>query len=163
MPFCPQCGYEYEEGVTLCPDCDKTLVAEPPDDPQPTTAGWPPAEDIEGGAEMDEMNEEALVAVYESTDEALSDALLATLEDANIPVMEEFDRAPLGDGLDLGVLHGPYSRLMVPESYEERARKIVADYLEAYEHGDLALTEDEEDEPTTNGGIPDDLGDDEEE
>jgi hypothetical protein len=112
---------------------------------------------------MDDITEEPLVAIYESTDEALSDALLATIEEANIPVMEEFDRAPLGNGLDLGVLHGPFSRLMVPESYEERARKIVTDYLAAYDHGDLALTEDEEEEPTTNGGIPDDIGDEDDE
>src|SRR4030042_1563431 len=26
MPFCPQCGYEYEEKVKVCPDCEVKLV-----------------------------------------------------------------------------------------------------------------------------------------
>jgi uncharacterized Zn finger protein (UPF0148 family) len=26
MPVCPNCGYEYVEGVTFCPDCQEALV-----------------------------------------------------------------------------------------------------------------------------------------
>lgn len=26
MPFCPSCGYEYEEGIEKCPDCEVKLV-----------------------------------------------------------------------------------------------------------------------------------------
>ncbi|MFO8057333.1 MAG: DUF2007 domain-containing protein [bacterium] len=26
MPYCPSCGYEYEEGVEVCPDCRVELV-----------------------------------------------------------------------------------------------------------------------------------------
>jgi hypothetical protein len=28
MPVCPNCGYEYVEGVTICRDCGETLVSE---------------------------------------------------------------------------------------------------------------------------------------
>ncbi len=28
MPVCPNCSYEYVEGVTICPDCGETLVDE---------------------------------------------------------------------------------------------------------------------------------------
>ena len=28
MPFCPNCTYEYEEGIKKCPDCGTSLVNE---------------------------------------------------------------------------------------------------------------------------------------
>lgn len=30
MPFCPQCGYQYQEGIVLCPDCNEPLIAREP-------------------------------------------------------------------------------------------------------------------------------------
>jgi hypothetical protein len=32
MPFCPQCKYEYQTGVSTCPDCKKLLVDRLPDE-----------------------------------------------------------------------------------------------------------------------------------
>lgn len=28
MPYCPNCTYEYKEGIKVCPDCGTTLVEE---------------------------------------------------------------------------------------------------------------------------------------
>ena len=28
MPVCPHCEYEYVEGVTICPDCNSSLLAD---------------------------------------------------------------------------------------------------------------------------------------
>ncbi len=30
--FCPECGLDYEDGMTHCLDCDVNLVDEPEDD-----------------------------------------------------------------------------------------------------------------------------------
>lgn len=30
--FCPECGLDYEEGITHCLDCDLTLIADPEED-----------------------------------------------------------------------------------------------------------------------------------
>jgi transcription initiation factor TFIIIB Brf1 subunit/transcription initiation factor TFIIB len=35
VPFCPSCGVEYREGVTLCADCGVGLSEAPPPDAQP--------------------------------------------------------------------------------------------------------------------------------
>jgi len=31
MPFCPNCKYEYEQGVAICPDCGEDLVESLPE------------------------------------------------------------------------------------------------------------------------------------
>ncbi len=32
MPFCPECKYEYNSNISLCPDCNETLVSKLPDE-----------------------------------------------------------------------------------------------------------------------------------
>jgi hypothetical protein len=36
MPFCPDCRYEYEPGISKCPDCGTKLVEKLPEEPTPT-------------------------------------------------------------------------------------------------------------------------------
>jgi hypothetical protein len=170
MPTCPDCDYEYKKGAKTCPSCGADLTTkvgtptkavakkdassgkstkgkkstEADQNVAATTSGNAPVPDSSEDEDSEDLLEKPLVAVYESTDEALADAVLAALEDAGIPVVDEFDRAPLGgNGLDLGVLHGPYVRLMVPEARADEARRIVSDFMEAYGHGELELSDEE--------------------
>ena len=123
MGFCPQCGYEYREGVRTCPDCGQELASEP--------------------AEEERVPDEPLVEVYEAPDEALSRAMKEALQEAGVPVVEQVDRAWAFDSLDLSVFHGRYSRLLTLESRAEQAREVVEDFLAAYQRGDLALPAEE--------------------
>jgi hypothetical protein len=36
MPYCPECGYEYREGVRTCPDCGQKLQDEAPQPSPPS-------------------------------------------------------------------------------------------------------------------------------
>jgi len=87
--------------------------------------------------------EEPLVVVYEAPDEFLSRTVKEALEGAGLRVVELVDQSPSGarDFLGFSVFHGRYSRLMTLESDAETARRIVADFLAAYERGDLTLPE----------------------
>jgi hypothetical protein len=145
MPYCPQCGYEYEADVTFCPDCNKQLVAEPPKHPVETEAGWPPADQAaaeNAPADLGGKMEESLVVIYEAPDEYMSRAVRDILEEAGLPVIEQVDRTKAYDNLDFSLV-GRYSRLLVLESCAEEAREIVTEFLAAYNRGDLALPDED--------------------
>ncbi len=120
MPFCPKCGYEYQAEITHCSDCGAALVAELPSAPRFST--------------------EPLVVVYEAPDEDLSRLVKGALEGAGITIVEQVERTAGYDSIDLSVV-GRYSRLLTLESRADEARRLIAEFLDAYNRGDLALLE----------------------
>jgi uncharacterized Zn finger protein (UPF0148 family) len=128
MPYCPECGYEYREGITSCPDCGQALTDIPPEDARNRKSRASP---------------ETTIIIYEAPDASLSNAVKKMLEDAGIPVMEDVYHHPFTTGgLDISV-GGNYSRLLTTELRAKEAQEIVSQFLAAYQRDDLALTSEE--------------------
>ena len=68
MPVCPNCTYEYVEGIAICPDCNSPLV------------------DESALQKFDELNEADWVLVYTSGDELEIGMLKGLLESAGLKV-----------------------------------------------------------------------------
>ncbi|MDP4115518.1 MAG: DUF2007 domain-containing protein [Bacteroidota bacterium] len=69
MPFCPNCDYEYKEGVAICPDCGTQLLSK------------------EEYVTSEEWNEENWVVAYIAQQEYEADMLKDNLESAGITAM----------------------------------------------------------------------------
>lgn len=109
--YCPSCGLEYRDGVTICSDCDLALTPDPPEiEPEPR-AEW-----------LD------LVTVIATSDPALLPVLRSLLVSAGIPcfargeLLQEF----LGWGRMMGtnLITGPV-QLQVPRERLEEARDLL--------------------------------------
>jgi hypothetical protein len=110
--YCPSCGQEYREGVTVCRDCGAILTQDPPaTEPEPR----PEWLDLE--------------TVFESSDPALLPVVRSLLESEGIPVFArgELLQDVLGWGRMLGtnLITGPV-RLQVPRERAEEARRLLS-------------------------------------
>jgi len=68
MPVCPNCNYEYVEGIAICPDCNSPLVEE---------------NDLQ---KFEELSEADWVLVYTSDNELEIGMLKGILESAGLKV-----------------------------------------------------------------------------
>lgn len=68
MPVCPNCKYEYVQGITICPDCNEYLV------------------DVSALEHFDELSEADWVLVYMSGLDYEIEMLKDNLESADIEV-----------------------------------------------------------------------------
>ncbi|MBD3170003.1 MAG: hypothetical protein GF307_11010 [candidate division Zixibacteria bacterium] len=73
MPYCPKCGYEYNQNVEKCPDCDEQLVDSPP---------LPDDSD-----ESNDADEGELVLFYATPDMVQMEMLKGALENEDITVL----------------------------------------------------------------------------
>lgn len=106
MPFCPECEYEYEDGIEECPDCGAGLVGQLPRDD----------------------DEEELVPVYYASGEIEADIVKGLLESAGIPVLEKADVQEWPGPFTVGPLSE--EAVVVPVSRADEARKLIADAIE---------------------------------
>ena len=130
MPFCPKCKYEYEEGVTSCPDCGSALVAR-----------------LVSGTEDDVDS----VILLETTDALKAQFLAEALDQEGIPYYGQglgFTDS-IGGGLGADMPHGGFSstgpmKIFVnPNDYDKA--KAVMDSLqgdELLDEEDMGTSED---------------------
>lgn len=111
--YCPECGIEYRDGVTVCIDCAVPLTPDPPPAPPEPTAEW-----------VD------LVTVLETSDPTLVMVARSLLEAEGIPCYARSDtlqellglgRAPSG----VNLLIGPV-QLQVPTERGGEALELLA-------------------------------------
>ena len=107
MPVCPNCNYEYVEGVTICPDCNVKLVDE-----------------IEL-KEYEKLSENDWVLIYTSFDEVEIDMIKDNLESAGMEttVISQKDRSFPVPG-DLSPI-----KLLVRKSDLQPALNFIEDLL----------------------------------
>jgi hypothetical protein len=104
MPICPNCEYEYVEGVKVCPDCGNPLIDE---------------EDFNEHM----INPEDWEVVYTASEEYEADMLKANLEGAGIEtaILPKKDRNFPAVG-DFSVI-----KIMVKKEDAQTANQIISD------------------------------------
>ena len=107
MPVCPNCNYEYVEGVTICPDCNVKLVDE-----------------IEL-KEYERLSEDDWILIYTSFDEVEIEMIKDNLESAGMEatVFSQKDRNFPAPG-DLSPI-----KLLVRKSDLQPALNFIDDLL----------------------------------
>ena len=118
MPFCPECKYEYVNGIEKCPDCDAELVWELPTE-------LPPAEVPPGFWTSDEA-----VTVFTAKDGVEAEIVSGLLESAGIHcyATPEVTRWARGASM-LGGLNS--LDIMVLSSQADEAQTVIKEAMEA--------------------------------
>lgn len=120
MPFCPECGAEYEPAVAACPRCRVVLVPEPP---------APPGEPV---------------VVHRVPDAASGALLCGMLEHNGVHTVLRSATLPGYGTVRRDWATSAWGEILVAPADSAEARALIADYLLALERGGQVRDEDVE-------------------
>ena len=123
MPFCPECGTEYEAAVVACPQCRALLIAEPPAAP----GGEP-------------------VVVHRVPDAVAGALLCGVLEHQGVRCVLRAATVPGYGGVLRDWATSAWGEILVSPSDAAEARAIMADYLAALERGGIPAEDEDVEE-----------------
>lgn len=104
MPFCPKCRDEFQDWISVCPDCKVALVPELPDTPVPA------------------LRTEPLVHIITAPNEAIASMWAGILEDNGIPCVLKSDNIRAAQ---YSLLYNQYQRIYVLQSMATEARNLL--------------------------------------
>ena len=115
MPFCPKCRYEYNPEISVCPDCDESLVASLPEKPKKN----------EEHLEIDKQGYDNWVKIGNLTSSAFAEMINEGLKSKNIPVVILSGAGYFGQTGQMGISSilpaGGGYLVLVPEEFVEDA------------------------------------------
>ncbi len=125
MPFCPSCKYEYNPQVSVCPDCDQTLVSH-----LPTTAASGTFKSMTGssGAFMPDDSWVGVCRIVGQMDQGLAKGALDTNNIPSMLISSAFTTLGGGSGLSMQAgLSGKTGGdvILVPREFREDAEIIL--------------------------------------
>jgi len=109
--FCPECGYEYRDGFTRCPDCNMELVHDPPAEEQHE----------KGSVQPGRLDYAGFIEVMETPDYAFISFVRSLLE------AEGLDTYLLGEHVSSVYPMSLGMKLMVRKDHAEEAMLIIND------------------------------------
>ncbi len=129
MKYCPQCKAEYLDHITVCADCNETLISR---------------EEFEKRQKEEERFHEetkTLVKVFILKDRFEADLVTQALEKENIPLMVRSFKDTAYDGIYIP--QKGWGEVRVPEKERVRAQEIIATLEHFLEEGKVGLSEGE--------------------